>query len=46
MDSQRHDFVNSIIRHNEKIKKSSNKYDRDVHRDVVKFIKENEKIVI
>lgn len=46
MDSQKYDFVNFTLKHNEKIRKSADKYDREIHRDVVKFIKENEKIVI
>ena len=46
MDSQRHDFVGSTLQHNADIKNSANKNDRAMHRDVAKFMRENDKIVI
>lgn len=46
MDSQKHDFVKSTIKHNEKIRRSADKYDRDISSEAAKLIKENEKILL
>ena len=46
MDSQKHDFVKSTLSHNEKIRSRGNKFDREMNREVAKFIRENEKIIL
>ena len=46
MDSQRHDFVGSTLRHNADIKKRADRNDREIHRDVATFMRDNEKVVI
>lgn len=45
-DSRKRDFVQWTIRHNENLKKRANTFDRDMHREVARFIEENEKILL